>query len=73
MHHSDKELDPIKNTKGFGQCLRLWTVKSASIKYVKKDLYANPRMVFFHNHWGKIWIGSAIVSAIISRMYLWHG
>ena len=23
-------------------------------------------MVFFHNHWGKIWFGSAVLSFIIS-------
>jgi len=66
-HHSDKELDPHSpKYKGFWKVfLSLWTVKSFPTKN-SKDLYKNPRMVFFHNHWGKIWFVSAVLSFIIS-------
>ena len=65
-HHSDTELDPHSpNTKGFWRVFfSLWTIPNISPKYVK-DLYQNPRMVFFHNHWGKVWLLSAIVAFAI--------
>ena len=66
-HHSDSDLDPHSpKYKGFWTVfLSLWSVKSFPVKY-SKDLFKNPRMVFFHNHWGKIWLTSAVISAIIS-------
>lgn len=66
-HHSDTELDPHSpNTKGFWKVFfSLWTIPNIPPKYVK-DLYQNPRMVFFHNHWGKIWAVSAIIALAIS-------
>lgn len=66
-HHSDSELDPHSpKYKGFWTVfLSLWSVKSIAPRY-SKDLFKNPRMVFFHNHWGKICLTSAIVSAVIS-------
>lgn len=69
-HHSDTDLDPHSpNTKGFWKVFfSLWTIQNIAPKYVK-DLYQNPRMVFFHNHWGKIWLISAIVSIIISPYF----
>lgn len=66
-HHSDTDLDPHSpNTKGFWKVFfSLWTVQNIPAKYVK-DLYDNPRMVFFHKHWGKVWAASALITLIIS-------
>lgn len=65
-HHSDTELDPHSpNVKGFWRVFfSLWTIPNIPPKYVK-DLYQNPRMVFFHDHWGKIWLISAIFAFVI--------
>jgi len=66
-HHSDTDLDPHSpNVKGFWKVfLSLWTIPNIPAKYVK-DLYENPRIVFFHRHWGKIWLVSAILAFAIS-------
>lgn len=66
-HHSDTELDPHSpNTKGFWKVFfSLWTIENIPPKYVK-DLYQNPRIVFFHTHWGKIWAASAVLAFLIS-------
>jgi stearoyl-CoA desaturase (delta-9 desaturase) len=69
-HHSDTELDPHSpNTKGFWKVFfSLWTIPNIPPKYVK-DLYQNSRIVFFHKHWRKIWLISAVVSFIISPYF----
>lgn len=69
-HHSDTERDPHSPTfKGFWTVfLSLWTIKNIPPKY-SKDLFDNPRARFFHNHWGKIWIGTAVVSFLISPWF----
>lgn len=69
-HHSDTDLDPHSpNTKGFWKVFfSLWTIPSISPKY-SKDLFANPRMKFFHDYWKWIWGGSAIVTLLISTYF----
>jgi stearoyl-CoA desaturase (delta-9 desaturase) len=69
-HHSDTELDPHSpNIKGFLTVFfSLWTIPSIPAKYVK-DLYNNPRIVFFHNHWRKIWAITAIIALLISPYF----
>lgn len=66
-HHSDTELDPHSpKYKGFWTVFfSQWNIKTIQPKY-SKDLYANPRMSFFHKHWGKVWLGSAVVALLIS-------
>ncbi len=70
-HHSDTELDPHSpNTKGFWKVFfSLWTKPSIPPKY-SRDLFSNPRMLFFHKHWFKIWLTSAIVCFLISPYVL---
>ena len=69
-HHSDTDLDPHSpNTKGFWKVLfSLWTIDNIPAKYVK-DLYDNPRIVFFHKHWGKIWLLTSLISFAISPYF----
>ena len=66
-HHSDTALDPHSpNFKGFWKVfLSLWTIPNIPPKY-SKDLFKNPRMRFFHKHWLKVWLVSAVISMIIS-------
>jgi fatty-acid desaturase len=69
MHHrySDTEKDPHSPTyKGFWNVLiNNWNIKQIPRRYVK-DLYKNPRIVFFHNHWFKLHIATAIITLLIS-------
>lgn len=66
-HHSDTEFDPHSpNTKGFFKILfNMWSITNIPSRYVK-GLYKNKTLLFFHNHWGKIWICSALITFIIS-------
>jgi stearoyl-CoA desaturase (delta-9 desaturase) len=69
MHHShsDTEDDPHSPLfKGFWVVfLSLWTVKHIPVKY-SKDLFENPRILFFHKRWLIIWLATAIVTFLIS-------
>lgn len=69
-HHSDTDLDPHSpSVKGFLKIFfSRWTIPSIPAKYVK-DLYNNPRIVFFHYHWRKIWIITAIITLLISPYF----
>jgi fatty-acid desaturase len=69
-HHSDTDNDPHSpNTKGFWTVLFcLWKVESIPAKY-SKDLFANPRIKFFHNYWKRIWAISAITALILSPTF----
>ena len=64
MHHAhaDTKLDPHspKYNSWWQILFSTWRVKSIPRKYVK-DLYNNPRVMFFHNHRYKILIGTYIV------------
>jgi len=66
-HHSDTELDPHSpKFKGFWKVfLSQWSIKNIPPKY-SKDLFSNPRMVFFHNNWHWIWAGTALFTLLIS-------
>jgi len=69
MHHahSDTEHDP-HSSKYIGYwkvLLTTWDIPRIPIKYAK-DLYANPRLVFCHNHWFKIVVAVWIISLLIS-------
>lgn len=65
-HHSDTDKDPHSpNIKGFWTVLlSLWKIESIPAKY-SKDLFANPRIKFFHDYWKHIWIISAVAAFII--------
>jgi|TARA_R110000851_G_scaffold233885_1_gene386394 stearoyl-CoA desaturase (delta-9 desaturase) len=69
MHHaySDTKDDPHSPSHtGFLQVLfTTWTITTIPLKFAK-DLYRNPRLVFCHKHWLKIWIGVWVVTIIIS-------
>lgn len=69
-HHSDTELDPHSpNVKGFWKVFfSLWTIQNIPKKYVG-DLFENPRMLFFHYHWAKIWFASAVIAFVISPLF----
>lgn len=69
-HHSDTDLDPHSpNTKGFWTVFfSLWNITTIPPKY-SKDLFKSKIMVFFHNHWGKIWLLTAIISFAISPYF----
>ena len=68
IHHrfSDTEKDPHSPThKGFWNVLfNNWQVKKIDRPYVR-DLYKNPRIMFFHNHWLKIHIATAVITLLI--------
>lgn len=72
MHHAtaDTPDDPHSPThQGFWKVVTsTWKVPSIPKRFVK-GLYKNPRMKFFHKHWLKIWIITAIVSWIISPYF----
>lgn len=72
MHHnhSDTDQDPHSpNTKGFWTVFfSLWSIPSIPPKY-SKDLFNNPRVRFFHNHWLKLWLASAVVALLISPYF----
>lgn len=72
LHHenSDKPGDPHSPTiKGFWTVLfSLWTIKKIPRKIVR-DLYANPRLAFFHNYWAVIWVTVSVFSFIISPYF----
>lgn len=65
--HSDTDLDPHSpKFKGVWTVLfSMWTIKTINRKYVK-DMFKNPRIIFFHKYWKHIWAGSAIIALLIS-------
>jgi len=65
--HSDTEEDPHSPThKGFWNVLlNNWRVKQIPRHYVR-DLYRNPRIMFFHKHWLKLHIATAVITLLIS-------
>jgi fatty-acid desaturase len=73
MHHtySDGPKDPhAAKHIGFWKVLfTTWDINSIPPKFAK-DLYKNPRLVFFHRHYIKILITHNIISFIISP-YFW--
>lgn len=73
MHHnySDTDKDPHSpKYKGFWNVLfNQWDIVSIDRKYVK-DCWNTPSLVFFHNHWGKIWIASAILFYLLGFWYV---
>ena len=70
-HHSDSEKDPhsAKHVGFWKVLLTIWDIPNIPPKYAK-DLYANPRLVFFHKHHLKILFAHNIISFIISP-YFW--
>ena len=69
IHHrfSDTEKDPHSPThKGFWNVLlNNWKVEKIDRGFVK-DLYRNPRIMFFHKHWLKLHIATAVATSLIS-------
>ena len=69
MHHhfSDTEKDPHSPSfKGFWTVFfSLWSIKKIDAAY-SKDLFANPRMLFFHKNWQWVWIGTSLITVVIS-------
>lgn len=65
-HHSDTELDPHSpKYKGFFNVLfNRWNLKAIPSVYVK-DLFDNPRLVFFHKYWKYVWLIFALTCALI--------
>lgn len=72
-HHSDGPEDPhAAKHVGFWKVLfTTWDIPQISPKYAK-DLFKNPRLVFCHKHWLKIWAAVWIVTFAISP-YLFLG
>lgn len=70
-HHSDTDLDPHSPlTKGFWKVLLgLFKVDNIPTKYVR-DLFANPRIVFFHKYWHIIWGVQIILAYLVSWKFL---
>jgi len=70
-HHSDTDKDPhsAKHVGFWKVLLTMWDIPSIPPKYAK-DLFANPRLVFFHRHHVKILLAHNIISFIISP-YFW--
>ena len=73
MHHhfSDTNKDPhsVKHVGFWKVLFTTWDVPNIPTKYAK-DLYANPRLVFFHKHHVKILIAHNFFSLLISP-YFW--
>ena len=68
-NHSDTELDPHSpKHKGFWYVLlNKWMFEYPNIKRSQvKDLLENPRVMFFHRHYNKIHLISALISILIS-------
>lgn len=78
MHHlySDTEKDP--HGTGLNALLSIWKVKDIPRKFVK-DLYKNPRVVWFHKYHKVLWLSSAIVCLpiieywVLIQLYSWAG
>lgn len=68
IHHryADTDQDPHspKHEGWFKILFNLWTVKSIPRKYIK-DCLTNPRMVWFHRHWKKLHLFTAVLSLLI--------
>ncbi len=73
MHHhlSDTEHDPHSpKYKGFWKVLfGFFIVDKIPSKYVR-DLYENPRILFFHKYWAYIWAVQAGIALMISWQFL---
>jgi len=69
-HHSDSEKDPHSAKHvGFWKVLfTTWDIPRIPPRYAR-DLFANPRLLFCHNHWGKIWILNWVISFLISPYF----
>jgi len=69
IHHaySDTEHDPHSPVHSgiFKVLTTTWSIPKISPKFAK-DLYANPRLVFCHKHWRKIWIAVWLITILIS-------
>lgn len=70
-HHSDSPKDPHspKHAGFWKVLLTTWNIPSIPPRYAK-DLYKNPRLVFFHKHYFKILIAHNVISFVISP-YFW--
>lgn len=73
MHHthSDKEGDPhaVGQVGYWKVLLTAWDIPKIPVRYAK-DLFANPRLVFFHRHHVKILIAHNVIALLISP-YFW--
>ena len=73
MHHthSDKEGDPhaVGQVGYWKVLLTAWDIPRIPVRYAK-DLFANPRLVFFHKHHIKILIAHNVIAFLISP-YFW--
>lgn len=65
--HSDTNLDPHSpKIQGLWTILfSQWSLQIINRRYVR-DMFKNPRILFFHKYWKHIWVGSAVVTLIIS-------
>ena len=72
MHHanSDGVGDPHASSQvGFFKVLTTtWDIDNIPIKYAR-DLYKNPRLVFTHRHWFKIFVAVWVTSFLISPYF----
>jgi len=70
-HHSDTKGDPHSPLNlGFWKVLfGLWKVENIPTKYVR-DLYKNPRILFFHKYWHIIWFTQILIALLISWKFL---
>jgi len=70
-HHSDTSHDPHSPLNvGFWKVLfGTWKVEHIPVKYVK-DLYKNPRILFFHKYWHLIWGVQIFFAFLISWQFL---
>ena len=70
-HHADTDKDPhsAKHIGFWKVLLTIWDIPNISPKYAK-DLFKNPRLVFFHKHHIKILVAHNVISFIISP-YFW--
>jgi fatty-acid desaturase len=72
MHHtfSDSLGDPhaVSQVGFFKVLTTTWSINKIPIKYAR-DLYKNPRLVFCHNHWFKIFLTVWVVSFLISPYF----
>lgn len=65
--HADTDKDPHSpDYKGWVAVIfNLWTIKSIPRKFIK-DCLKNPRLVWFHKHWKKLYVFMVIFSLLIS-------
>lgn len=69
MHHQYSDTDDDPQPSGWKALFSVWKIKTVPRRFVK-DLYANPRVVWFHKYHKYVWLLSAILFLPIIEVWL---